>query len=128
MTRIKACLFLSLLFVLVTTNPASAQEKPRRIKVYGIAFQAGSLLELKDIIEKEKWAVTIFPRWADKIIVALRTDHVSLLYNSYSHWTELEEDVRENNNKDGKIHMIYFYNVEDDGGVTLEKYSQHQAD
>lgn len=128
MTRVKTCLFLSLLFVLVTAGAVSAEEKTRRTKVYGIAFQAGSLLELKEIVEKEGWAVTIFPRWADKVIVALRTNQVSLLYSRYSHWRDLEEDVKKNNDKNGKIHMIYFYNVEDDGGVTLEKYSQHQSD
>lgn len=128
MIRVKACLFLSLLFVLVATNPASAQEKPRRTKVYAIAYQAGSLLELKEMIEREDWIVTIFPRWARKILVAIWSNQTDPLYSQYKNWRELEESARKNNDKNGRLRLIYIYNVETNGEISLEKNSWHNPD
>ena len=125
----KYLLFLTLVMPLLASAVSAEEERPRP-KVYVIAYQFTSFFELKDLAIKNNWLIVPLDKadTADTVVAALRIDQVDFLKSTYSDYRELEEDVRKNNRKGGKLHIIYFYKVEKDKTLTLEKYNRYNPE
>ena len=116
--------FAILSFVLALPHFSNAE---RSLNVAVIAPSSSCSIEARKIMQQEGWNASNY-RYADAILVVVRSMLFNPLNFSYDSIHELEDDADNQLNISGENYHIYLYSINDNLSVNETKHMSYEAD